>query len=215
MWYLNNPQPTLTPVLDPVPGMPMLGRMTAMAFVLSSNSVWVGVANNRLDVFHAGQPETKPARSLSLDVTGGPIAVDPNGKFVLMADYAFGRVTWFDAKTFRPLRTSKEGPLPPELNLGEPIPGVHTQTVTAVRFSRDGRWALTAAKDGVLHLWNPSTQEILRTIRNAGRVPFLDACFTWDGEWIVTGDASGLVKAWPVNPLPVAEEYLRTFDANR
>jgi WD40 repeat protein len=131
-----------------------------------------------------------------------------------MADFSFGRVTWFDAKTFGPRKSTKQG-IKPEENLGESIPNAHTQTVTAVRFAPDGAWALTAGKDGAVHLWDPDTQSVVRTIRNEGGVPFLDACFTPDSKWVVTGDGDGEVRAWPIDPLPVAEDYLRAHAVPR
>jgi WD40 repeat protein len=193
--------------LDVMKGSPV-GRVTALAHDPHAQTLWVGHVNNLLCVVGCGAEDLfwEVRATVNADISGGPIAMDAQGRYVVMTDLAFGRVTWFDANTFRVLKTTR--PRDALLDV-ESMGAVHQQTVTAVRFSPDGRYALTAAKDGIVHLWDPTTQAIVGTIRNEGAVPFLDACFTPDGKWIVTGDGSGVVREWPVDPVPVAEEYLR------
>ncbi len=59
-----------------------------------------------------------------------------------------------------------------------------------------------------MQVWEAATRTIRSTLR-LDATTVHDACFTPDGEWIVTVDGKGHVREWPVDPLPVAQAYLR------
>jgi len=86
--------------------------------------------------------------------------------------------------------------------------------VTAIRFSPRGDLCLTASLDGTVQVWDAATRTIRSTLHLDGTT-VQDACFTPDGEWIVTGDGRGQVRLWPVDPLPAARAHVRTVDPPR
>ncbi|NQT14392.1 MAG: caspase family protein, partial [Planctomycetes bacterium] len=80
----------------------------------------------------------------------------------------------------------------------------HTQPVTGVAFSPDGRQAVTASMEGVAILWNPRTGRKLRTFRLSATTPIWSVAFSPDGRYLLT-DAT----LWDVQ----TGRKLRTFDA--
>jgi WD40 repeat protein len=119
--------------------------------------------------------------------------VHPDGRWAVFADFGFGRVSWLDLRDIelQSLTTTQ----------------AHTQTVTAVRFSRSGRLCLTASLDGTVCVWDSGSRRVRSVVRLRGTT-IHDAVFTDDEQRLLTADGLGRVKCWPVDPLPASEQYL-------
>jgi len=159
----------------------------------------VSCVNNDLFLYpitDAARERLPQAKRLETDRFGGLVAVHPDESVAVLSDVGFGRITWIDLRTldFESRVESNQ----------------HTQTVTAIRFSKSGRLCLTAALDGTVQIWDTATREIRSTLR-LDDTTIHDACFTPDERSFVTGDGRGRIKIWPVEPLPVAIEYLKNL----
>lgn len=98
----------------------------------------------------------------------------------------------------------------------------HTDEVTCVAFSGDGKLAATGSSDHTAKLWDVSSGVELHTLRgHTGEVVAVE--FTLDGEQVMTASADGSVKMWrvadgvevrsmvdPDNPLPAIHAALAT-----
>jgi WD40 repeat protein len=69
---------------------------------------------------------------------------------------------------------------------------------------------LCADKGGRVAVFEVASMRMLLTIR-ASKEPLLDAAFHPDGDSIVTADVAGVIRLWPIDPLPLAAERLRTI----
>jgi WD40 repeat protein len=178
-----------------------LGRVTAMAFVAERNVLLCSVCNSQLKIRYLdrGASASQPGDKFP-DRFGGLIALDPAAQHAVCSDFGFGRITWIDLVS-RDLAIAAES-------------DVHTQAVTAVRFSPRGDLCLTASLDGTVQVWDAATRAIRSTLHLDGTT-VQDACFTPDGEWIVTGDGRGQVRFWPLDPLAAARAHLRTSRPRR
>ncbi len=172
----------------------VVGRFSALAWLPRSDRLIMSACNALLAVWQLGETLTQSRRESRADRFGGLIAVDHDERHAVLSDFGFGRVTWLDLRT---------------LDLDATVQSdVHTEVVTAIRFSHDGTLCLTASLDGTVQIWDCATRRIRSVLSLAGTTVH-DACFTPDDRWIVTGDGHGTVKAWPVDPLPAAKAYLR------
>lgn len=149
------------------------------------------------------EPITKAARErwhhgreFPFDRFGGLVAVHPDETVAVLSDASFGRITWVDLRTLDPADRVQSDQ--------------HTQTVTAISFSRSGALCLTASLDGTVEIWDSATRTIRSTLRLDGTT-IHDACFMPDERSFVTGDGRGQIRIWPIAPLPVATEYLRSL----
>lgn len=173
----------------------LFGSVAGLAVPPGSGRILVSCINYYFAVFDPGWSLTPTSYSYA-DRFGGPIAIDPQRRCAAIADYSFGRLSWLDLRT---------------LDADHMVAtDVHTGRITAIRFSRSGRLCLTASLDGTVCLWDPETRTLKGRMRLEGTT-VEDACFTADERWFVTGDGRGAVQRWPVEPLPVATEYLEHF----
>lgn len=177
-----------------------MGRVTALAYVPERDVLLCSVCNSQLMIL-TGQVSNDPHRSDKFpDRFGGLIALDPRALHAVCSDFGFGRITWIDL-------ASRDFAIAVQSD-------VHTQAVTAIRFSPRGDLCLTASLDGTVQVWDAATRTIRSTLHLDGTT-VQDACFTQDGEWIVTGDGRGQVRSWPVDPLPAARAHVRMVDRRR
>jgi WD40 repeat protein len=71
----------------------------------------------------------------------------------------------------------------------------HGDGLTDVRFSRDGRYVLTASGDGTARIWNAVTARVERALEGHGE-SVNTAQYSVDGR-IVTAGSDGTVRVWP------------------
>jgi WD40 repeat protein len=72
----------------------------------------------------------------------------------------------------------------------------HTDVLTSMAYSPDGRFLLTGSQDKSLKLWSITTGTILRTIAKAHDEYVYAVAFSQDGKKIASGSYDGVVKVW-------------------
>jgi WD40 repeat protein/serine/threonine protein kinase len=77
-----------------------------------------------------------------------------------------------------------------------PING-HRGGTRQVAFAPDNRSLISTGNDGVIKFWNLATRQPALTWRHSNG-PYTTIAFTTDWSLLVTSDATGLVKLWPV-----------------
>jgi WD40 repeat protein len=78
----------------------------------------------------------------------------------------------------------------------------HTETITSMAFSHDGRRLASAAHDGTIKLWDPVTGREILTLLHGKGDHVTGISFSPDGRQIVSTSKSGTVKVWDATPLP-------------
>ncbi len=71
----------------------------------------------------------------------------------------------------------------------------HEAPVTLAKFSRDGRWLVSADQHKVIKVWDISTGECLKTIRNIKK-PILDINISATGGLIAASTSDKTIKVW-------------------
>lgn len=132
------------------------------------------------------------AMRINADWFGGAIAFDPVSGGFLCADYSFGRLSLLQGEQVVPLEIDGHS--------------AHANRVAAIKIAPGGGVALSAGHDGQLFVWNLVERTTVQGIRAPGAI--LDADWSTDGRWIVTGCVDGTVKLWPRDPLAAARDYL-------
>jgi WD40 repeat protein len=72
----------------------------------------------------------------------------------------------------------------------------HTDVLTSMAYSSDGRFLLTGSQDKSLKLWSITTGTILRTIVNAHDAYVYAVAYSPDGKKLASGSYDGTVKIW-------------------
>jgi len=71
----------------------------------------------------------------------------------------------------------------------------HTDWVSSVAFSLDGRWVLTGSDDGTARLWEASSRQLLQKLEgHTGSVR--SVAFSPDGRWVLTGSSDSAARLW-------------------
>jgi WD40 repeat protein len=74
----------------------------------------------------------------------------------------------------------------------------HTNEVTSVCFSPDGRYALSGSYDKTLKLWDINNGKEIRSFKgHAG--PVYSVCFSPDGRYALSGSYDNTIKLWDFN----------------
>ena len=71
----------------------------------------------------------------------------------------------------------------------------HSSSISALAFSRDGKWLASGGLDGSILLWNPSTGEQLQKWVNQN-AQVTQLVFSPDSRRLLSADANGTVRAW-------------------
>jgi tetratricopeptide (TPR) repeat protein len=93
-------------------------------------------------------------------------------------------------------------------------PWPHEQVVSHVQFSPDGRRVLTLSGDGVVRLWDPTTGELLRMLKQEQRIA--ESRFSDDGRRVLTYTPLGIttlahVQVWDTTTgQPLSPPFLAT-----
>jgi len=80
--------------------------------------------------------------------------------------------------------------------LDEMLQSGHSSSVSALAFSRDGKWLASGGLDGSIILWNASTGEQTRKWTSRGHNHLTQLVFSPDSNGLVSGDAGGIVRGW-------------------
>lgn len=118
--------------------------------------------------------------------------ISPDGKQLLTGTGTdWGQLIFWDAQTGEILKD---------------LPQAHGnefgKEIDSVRYSPDGRWAVSGSKDRTIKFWDPRTFELLRTIEgNPGRIESMT--FSPDGNTLATGygGTDFTIKLWDVTGL--------------
>jgi WD40 repeat protein/uncharacterized caspase-like protein len=83
----------------------------------------------------------------------------------------------------------------------------HSQPVSAVEFSPDGRFILTGSWDGKAKLWEAGTGTELRTFERDGG--FVNAvAFSPNAQTVLTGSSDGVATLWDVNTATTVRRFV-------
>jgi WD40 repeat protein len=127
----------------------------------------------------------KLLREFAVDDRVRALALSPDEQFIAASHFTEdgrpGTLRLWDMTKNRPVR-SMEG---------------HTQQITFVRFTRDGKTIITASHDGTARFWDVDSGRELKKFEIAGsHVEF--AALSDDGQWLLTGgtDAEAVLRLW-------------------
>jgi WD40 repeat protein/Tfp pilus assembly protein PilF len=88
----------------------------------------------------------------------------------------------------------------------------HTDLVEQAAFSRDGKYIVTASRDGTARLWDTATQEPIGGPLKGHVGAVWDAEFSPDGKWIVTASQDNTARIWSVATATQVGEPLECSD---
>src|SRR5579859_5086185 len=74
----------------------------------------------------------------------------------------------------------------------------HTDGVTGVAYSLDGKYILTGSEDLTARVWDVTNGQTIRTFRNH-RYRVLSVAYSPDGKYVLTGNNDGVARLWGVN----------------
>ncbi len=116
--------------------------------------------------------------SLLSEITSA--AFTPDGRYILTADIS-----------------AKDGLMLWDANAGEQVRAMtgHTERISSITVSRDGRLAVTGSYDKTVRLWNIATGEEIRTFSGHTSSIYV-AAISPDGRMILGGAGDGTVKLW-------------------
>ncbi len=78
----------------------------------------------------------------------------------------------------------------------------HTEAITSMAYSPDGRRLASVAHDGTVKLWDSATGREILTLLHGRSELMTGVSFSPDGRQIVTTSESGTIKVWDATPLP-------------
>ncbi|GAB3257146.1 WD40 repeat domain-containing protein [Kineosporia babensis] len=154
--------------------------VAADALALQENSRSVAVAMDALGA---------PLHKVSTVATNHPLTAlvpSPGGRFVASADAAGGlQVRKTDSQQDPPIATHL---------------GAHDGRVSALAFSRDGTWLLSAGADRVLRLWDAKNLELIGEASGQGLDEIVSLAAVVDDNTMVGGGVDGKLTVWQLGP---------------
>jgi WD40 repeat protein len=90
------------------------------------------------------------------------------------------------------------------LKPGISFPG-HGDVVTAVRFSPNDSFVVSASVDSTIKVWATSTGEVIQTIKQPSGVPYMD--LSSDGKYVVTGSYDSKVRIYSLDNGALYKEF--------
>jgi WD40 repeat protein len=70
----------------------------------------------------------------------------------------------------------------------------HTENITALALSADGRWLATGSGDDTARIWDTKTDKPVLTIEHGNEYDVTCLAFDPAGKWLLTGDGEGTVR---------------------
>jgi WD40 repeat protein len=90
---------------------------------------------------------------------------------------------------------------------GTPLRG-HDEPITDAAFSGDGRWAVTASKDGSVRLWDRGGGSRRPTALRGHSRGVLDVLVTPDSKYLFSSGENGKILRWELGAAEVANNYV-------
>jgi len=72
----------------------------------------------------------------------------------------------------------------------------HTNSITKVAFTSNGKTIISASKDNTIKLWDSKTGQLIRTYANHSS-PVRTVCFNSDLTYFISGSEDNMIKIWP------------------
>ncbi len=170
------------------------GRVLTLAYSPDGSRLMTGGYDSKLCVWDADTGrELRVIPGLASDSPKyqseiGTLAASPNGAFVAAG---FGHPTFHQSNYEQVAKVW-------ELGTGREVATLsgHSNTICDVAFSRDGKLLATASDDHQVKLWSTENWRPVDVGLLQGTKEMKSVTFSIDGQWIVAGDASGLVTIW-------------------
>jgi len=138
------------------------------------------VASSPEGIYNAGTGKTANTADMTLPV--GPV-----GAVACSASAADPWVAAGDSQGHVMLRLADGTVLP--------LTG-HSDNITSMASSPDGRYLATASLDGTAQVWDAATGKLVTTLGGNGAPGLTDVQFSPDGRLVLTTDSQGFVRVW-------------------
>jgi serine/threonine protein kinase/WD40 repeat protein len=162
-------------------------QVLALAFPPRGDRLWV--SGEDLVVREVGLAPGFPTRSIRMAPTPGRVMASRDAASLYVSAMWSGRLYCYDTSS---------------LALRSDHPARHSNLLVALELQPGSSLALSASKDGVVAVFDADRDELLSTI-HATTGTLVTASFTPDGQHILTADAAGQLRLWPLDPLATAE----------
>jgi WD40 repeat protein len=128
-------------------------------------------------------------------LTGGVIAIAPDGKYALAGNEE-GNIKVWDLSSGKEIQTWR----------------AHTAAITSVAISPDGKLVASGSADRTVKLWDLTSGSLVRTFRGH-TAEVTGVAFSPDGKFILSGSLDKSVKRWEINTgKPVRDVLLSSED---